>query len=54
MGESICQYGRFSNSRNCSLEVQDVSQACTVSGIINDRLVLTNGDVGISGDSGGG
>lgn len=54
VGETVCQYGRFSNSRNCSLEVQDVSQACTNSGVFNDRLVLMNGDVGIPGDSGGG
>ena len=54
VGETVCQYGRFSNSRNCSLEVQGVSQACTNRGVFNDRLVLMNGDVGIPGDSGGG
>ena len=54
VGETVCLYGRFSNSRNCTLEVQDVSQACTNGGVFNDRLVLMNGDVGIPGDSGGG
>lgn len=54
VGESVCQYGRSSNDRDCSLEVQDVSQACTNSGVFNNRLVLMNGDTGIGGDSGGG
>ena len=54
VGESVCQYGRSSNDRDCSLEVQDVSQACTNSGVFNNRLVLMNGDTAIGGDSGGG
>lgn len=54
VGESVCLYGRFSDVRNCALDVQDVSQACTNDGVFNDRLVLMNGDVGIPGDSGGG
>ena len=54
VGESVCQYGRSSNDRDCSLDVQDVSQACTNSGVFNNRLVLMNGDTAIGGDSGGG
>lgn len=54
VGESVCQYGRASNDRDCSLEVVDVSQACTDDGITHDRLVEMNGDTGIPGDSGGG
>lgn len=55
VNESICFYGRSSNSRDCSLRVQDVSQACTNEGVFNDRLVMMNGrGVAIGGDSGGG
>lgn len=54
MNESVCQYGRASNDRDCSLDVQDVSQACTNSGVFNDRLVLMDGETTIGGDSGGG
>jgi hypothetical protein len=53
VNEPVCQYGRSSNDRDCSLEVQDVSQSCTNGGVFNDRLVLMNGDTGIGGDSGG-
>ncbi len=55
VNESICAYGRKSNVRDCSLQVQDVSQACTNSGVFNDRLVMMDG-VGVmtQGDSGGG
>jgi len=53
-GESICLYGRSSNRRNCSLRVERLSQACTNSGVWNNRLVLMDGDIGIGGDSGGG
>ena len=53
VNESVCLYGRSSNNRHCST-VSDVSEACTNSGVFNDRLVLTNHDVGIGGDSGGG
>lgn len=54
VNEPICAYGRSSNDRDCSLEVEDVSQACTNSGVFNDRLVMMNGDTQIGGDSGGG
>jgi len=55
VNESICFYGRSSNQRDCSLRVQDVSQACTNNGVFNDRLVLMNGaGVATGGDSGGG
>lgn len=53
VGESVCQYGRFSNDRDCSLDVVDVSLACTNSGVPNDRLVQMNGTTTIAGDSGG-
>ena len=53
VNEAVCQYGRSSDDRDCSLEVQDVSQSCTNGGVFNDRLVLMNGDTGIGGDSGG-
>lgn len=54
VGEFVCQYGRASDDRDCSLAVQDVSQACTNSGVFNDRLVMMNGITAIKGDSGGG
>jgi len=41
-------------NNDCSLEVQDVSQSCTNSGVTNNRLVLMNGDTQVPGDSGGG
>jgi hypothetical protein len=50
VNEAICAYGRSSNQRDCSLEVQDASIAC---GALN-RLVQMNGDTQIGGDSGGG
>jgi streptogrisin C len=53
VGESVCQYGRFSNDRDCSLDVADVSIACTNNNVWNDRLVQMNGVTTIPGDSGG-
>ncbi|HEX7167943.1 MAG TPA: hypothetical protein VF230_13280 [Acidimicrobiales bacterium] len=47
--ESVCLYGRASNSRQC-LPVAQVSYACGSM----DRLVRMGGDVGTDGDSGGG
>lgn len=54
VNEPVCLYGRSTNFRNCTLEVQDVSQACTNEGVFNDRLVMMNGVAGKGGDSGGG
>ena len=56
LGESVCQYGRASNQRDCSLDVADLSEACTDSrtGVTVSRLVVMNGDTAIGGDSGGG
>lgn len=55
VGEWVCSYGRSSNVRDCSLDVENTTWSCTVSGVFNDRLVRMNG-VGstIGGDSGGG
>lgn len=53
VGESVCQYGRASNDQDCTLDVLDVSIACTLSGVWNDRLVQMNGITSIPGDSGG-
>ncbi|MEL7451701.1 MAG: hypothetical protein AAFN78_21015 [Pseudomonadota bacterium] len=54
VGESICFYGRSSNSRDCSFDVDALSVSCTVSGVFNDRLVRMDGNSAIGGDSGGG
>lgn len=55
LGTSVCVYGRQSNYRNCSLEVQDVSHGCTrPNGQFVDRMVAMNGVVSSGGDSGGG
>lgn len=54
VNESVCVYGRSSNDRDCDLDVQDVSQACTNDGVFNDRLVMMDGVTSIGGDSGGG
>jgi streptogrisin C len=54
IGESICYYGRFSNSRGCGLDVWNQSVSCTVNGVFNDRLVQMDGTGPIPGDSGGG
>ncbi len=54
LGETVCVYGRNSNSRDCSLDVEKLSHSCTVSGVYNDRLVRMNGHVTTGGDSGGG
>ncbi len=53
VGEGVCQYGRASNSRDCTLNVFDVSIACTLSGVFNDRLVQMNAITSVPGDSGG-
>lgn len=54
VNESICVYGRFSNDRDCSLDVEDVSVGCTVDGVWNGRLVQMDGRAVVQGDSGGG
>lgn len=54
VNENICVYGRFSNERNCDLEVRDVSRNCTVDGTTYGRLVEMNGRAVVLGDSGGG
>jgi hypothetical protein len=53
-GEPICVYGRFTDDRDCSLVVEDVSQACTNNNDFNDRLVMMDGVTSAVGDSGGG
>lgn len=54
VGESVCQYGRKSNSRDCSLTVFDASIACTLSDVFNDRLVQMDAITSVVGDGGGG
>ncbi len=55
VGESVCVYGRSSNSRDCSDTVFRTSISCTNSGVFNDRLVAMNAKrTTIGGDSGGG
>lgn len=53
VGESVCQYGRFSNDRDCSLDVFDVSISCTLESKFTDRLVQMTAKTSIKGDSGG-
>jgi hypothetical protein len=55
VGESVCVYGRSSNSRDCSHTVFRTSVSCTNNGVFNDRLVAMNAkNTTIGGDSGGG
>lgn len=55
VGESVCVYGRSSNSRDCGDTVFRTSISCTNSGVFNDRLVAMNAkNTTIGGDSGGG
>jgi streptogrisin C len=56
VGESVCQYGRSSNVRHCSPDVDSVSVTCTFAPFpyATERLVGTDNDVGIGGHSGGG
>ena len=51
-GETVCVYGRFSNSRNCTRRVAQVSRSCTFGDVVTDRLVRMDGEVTIGGDSG--
>ena len=51
IGEAICFYGRASNNRNCTLEVENPNVFC---GIGAQKLAQMNGDVTDPGDSGGG
>jgi hypothetical protein len=53
VNETVCQYGRASNDRDCSLHVDDTSIACTLSGVYNNRLVQMNAITSTFGDSGG-
>lgn len=52
-GESVCQYGRASDDRDCSLDVTVVNTWCQLDGDWKGALVLMGGDTGIGGDSGG-
>lgn len=54
VGESICMYGRSTNSRQCGLDVQNPWWSCTLDGFYTQSLVRMDGDVTIGGDSGGG
>lgn len=58
VGESVCVYGRSSNSRACDLDVDatDVSVRFSYAGSTRsaDRMVMMDGDRTIAGDSGGG
>ena len=54
VNEIVCQYGRASNSRDCGLQVYDVSIECTLSGVYNNRLVQMDAITSTLGDSGGG
>lgn len=54
VNETVCQYGRASNDRDCSLSVYDTSIECTLSGVWNNRLVQMNAITSEIGDSGGG
>lgn len=51
--ETVCQYGRASNYRDCDLDVFDVSISCTNNGVFNNRLVQMDAITSIPGDSGG-
>jgi hypothetical protein len=53
VGESICMFGRSTNSRECGLDVQNPWWSCTLDGFLTESLVRMDGDVTISGDSGG-
>jgi len=55
INQSVCVYGRDTNVRNCSLDVEDESIGCfREGGIFVDRLVAMDGTVSDTGDSGGG
>lgn len=54
IGEWVCQYGRFSNDRDCSLDIAEKAFACNIGGFPNSNLVRMNGKTSIPGDSGGG
>ena len=51
IGEAICVYGRASNHRDCTLDVENPDVFC---GFPQQKLVQMNGAVTIGGDSGGG
>jgi hypothetical protein len=53
VNESVCQYGRASDFRDCDLDVHDVSISCTLSGVFNNRLVQMDAITSTFGDSGG-
>jgi hypothetical protein len=58
VNDSACVYGRNTNFRNCSLDVEDESIGCWRAGregpVFVDRLVAMDGIVSDTGDSGGG
>ncbi|MDN3239699.1 hypothetical protein [Glycomyces tritici] len=54
VGETICVFGRATNERDCSLDVEDVLWSCTLQGYLTEGLVRMDGVNTDSGDSGAG
>lgn len=54
IGESVCLYGRTSNSRDCSSVIASTSWSCSIAGFDVGSMARTNQDIGVGGDSGGG
>lgn len=52
-GQSICRYGKASNSQSCGHTVTKTGVSVTTSGITVNKVALTNTTTSTSGDSGG-
>lgn len=55
VGDTVCQYGRFSNNRSCNKTVEALGvQVTFTDGITRGNLARTDNPTSIGGDSGGG
>ena len=54
VGETVCIYGRVTNQRDCSLEIESTSVTCTYLQGTVENMIGMDGNAATNGDSGGG
>ena len=54
VGGTVCLYGRASNDRTCSIEVEAINVTMVAQGVTVSSLARTDDTPAIGGDSGGG
>ena len=53
-GGSVCVYGRASDDRTCSIDVEAINATAVIEGVTVSRMARTDDSRTIGGDSGGG